>query len=264
MEHEIYWRLGVFIAILIVIAFWETIKPRRSWHLSRGFRWANHVTLSVVNTLVVRILIPITVASFALVLEERGFGLLNWLSLPGWLAILCGVLLLDLAIYTQHYLFHQIDFFWRFHRMHHTDLDFDVTTGVRFHPIEIVISMFIKFTVVGLIGPPALAVIVFEILLNATSMFNHGNIRMPLAVDRVLRKVIVTPDMHRVHHSVIRRETDSNYGFNLSWWDRIFGTYRAQPEAGHLQMTIGLPIFRDDVENRLDRLIIQPFRNIEN
>ncbi len=263
MEQEVYWRLGVFFAILLAIALWETLRPRRQWHLPRGSRWVNHLTLSVINTLLVRLLIPITVAAFALSLETRGFGLLNLLALPGWLAVAAGVLLLDLAIYAQHYFFHKIDFFWRIHRMHHTDLDFDVTTGVRFHPIEIVISMIIKFGVVAIIGAPALAVVLFEILLNATSMFNHGNIRMPKVLDRSLRTVLVTPDMHRVHHSIIRNETDSNFGFNLSCWDRIFGTYRAQPEAGHLDMTIGLPIYRDDVENRLDRLILQPFRKVE-
>ena len=260
MELEIYWRLGAFFSVLLAVALWETVKPVREWHLSRGSRWINHLALSIVNTLLVRFLIPLTVAAFALMLEARGLGLLNWINLPGWLAIIAGVLLLDLAIYAQHYYFHKIEFFWRFHRMHHTDLDIDVTTGVRFHPIEILISMIIKFGVVFLLGPPALAVVVFEILLNATSMFNHGNIHIPKPMDRVLRMVLVTPDMHRVHHSIIRNETDSNFGFNLSWWDRIFGTYRAQPKEGHLGMTIGLPIYREDVENRLDRLIIQPFR----
>jgi len=260
MENEVYWRLGVFCGLLLAIALWETLKPRRPWHLGRGSRWVNHIALSVVNTLIVRFLIPVTVAVFASMLEVRGFGLLNWLSLPTWLAVVVGVLLLDLAIYTQHYYFHKLDFFWRFHRMHHTDLDFDVTTGVRFHPIEILISMVIKFAVVLVIGPPAVAVVLFEILLNATSMFNHGNIRIPQPVDRLLRTVLVTPDMHRVHHSVVRQEMDSNFGFNLSWWYRIFRTYRAQPKAGHLEMIIGLPIFRDNNENRLDRLISQPLR----
>ncbi len=263
MENEIYWRLGMFFVLLLTMALWETISPRRQWQLSRSARWLNHLTLSVINTLVVRILIPMTVAAFAIILESRGIGLLNWLSLPVWLSILTGVLLLDLAIYAQHYWFHKIDFFWRFHRMHHTDLDCDVTTGVRFHPVEIVISMIIKFAVVAVIGAPALAIVLFEILLNATSMFNHGNVKMPHALDQVLRSVIVTPDMHRVHHSIIRNETDSNFGFNLSVWDRVFGTYRAQPEEGHLGMTIGLPIYRDEIENRLDRLITQPFRKIE-
>ena len=261
MEQEVYWRLGVFFAILLVVALWETFQPRRTWHLSRTSRWTNHLLLSFINTLLVRLVIPLTVAAYALILESKGIGLLNWLPLPYWIAVIIGVVLMDLAIYAQHVYFHKLNFFWQFHRMHHTDLDFDVTTGIRFHPIEIVISMVIKFAVVSVLGPPALAFIVFEILLNATSMFNHANVQIPLAVDRVLRCFIVTPDMHRVHHSIVKHETDSNFGFNLPWWDRLFGTYQNQPTEGHLKMTIGLPIFRADSENRIDRLISQPFRN---
>ena len=261
MEQEVYWRLGVFFVILLAVALWETFQPRRTWHLSRTSRWTNHLLLSFINTLLVRLVIPLTVAAYALILESKGIGLLNWLPLPYWIAVIAGVVLMDLAIYAQHVYFHKLNFFWRFHRMHHTDLDFDVTTGIRFHPIEIVISMVIKFAVVSVLGPPALAFIIFEILLNATSMFNHANAQIPLAVDRVLRYFIVTPDMHRVHHSIAKHETDSNFGFNLPWWDRLFGTYRNQPAEGHLKMTIGLPIFRADSENRIDRLISQPFRN---
>lgn len=260
MEFEIYWRLGVFVTILAGVAVWETVAPKRQWQLRRLSRWGNHLLLSVINTLAVRLLIPLTVAAYALVLESRGIGLLNWLEMPALFSVVVGVALLDMAIYAQHFAFHKINFFWRFHRMHHTDLDFDVTTGVRFHPVEILISMMIKFGVVTILGPSALTVIVFEILLNATSMFNHGNIRLPVSVDRWLRYLIVTPDMHRVHHSVIRGETDSNFGFNLPWWDRLFGTYRDQPAEGHSGMTIGLPIFRDRRENQIDRLITQPFR----
>ncbi len=261
MEQEIYWRLGVFFAILFAVALWETFRPRRAWNLSRTSRWTNHLLLSFINTLLIRLVIPLTVAAYALLLESKGIGLLNWLPVPYWTAVIAGVVLMDLAIYGQHVYFHKLNFFWRFHRMHHTDLDFDVTTGIRFHPIEIVISMVIKFAVVSVLGPPALAFIVFEILLNATSMFNHANVQIPLAVDRVLRCFIVTPDMHRVHHSIVKHETDSNFGFNLPWWDRLFGTYRNQPAEGHLKMTIGLPIFRADSENRIDRLISQPFRS---
>ncbi len=258
-----YWRLGVFFALLGMVAIWETLKPRRRWQLPRGLRWVNHISLSIINTLLVRLLLPLTVAVFAVHLETRGIGLLNWLPLPFWLTVVIGVLLLDLAIYTQHYCFHKFDFFWRFHRMHHTDLDFDVTTGVRFHPVEILLSMAIKFGVVAVLGIPAPAVVIFEILLNATSMFNHGNIWMPRPMDRVLRMVLVTPDMHRVHHSVYRNETDSNFGFNLSVWDRLFGTYQAQPNDGHVNMTIGLPIYREVVDNRLDRLLVQPFKRVK-
>ncbi len=263
VESEVYWRLGFFFTVMVVIAIWETTRPKRTWQLSRLSRWANHLTLSLINTVIVRLFIPLTVAGYAFSLESAGIGMLNWLSLPYLPAVVCGVILLDLAIYAQHYLFHKIDFFWRFHRMHHTDLDFDVTTGIRFHPIEIVISLLIKIAVVTALGPPVVAVIAFEVLLNATSMFNHGNIALPQQFDRMLRMIIVTPDMHRVHHSVIRNETDSNFGFNLSWWDCIFGTYKSQPDKGHQDMKIGLPIFRQDMENRVDRLISQPFRTVQ-
>ena len=261
MEQEVYWRLGVFFAILLAMALWETVLPKRTWRLPRMRRWTHHILLSALNTVVVRVVIPLTAAAYALTLQGSHVGILNWLPLPNWVAVVVGVLVLDLAIYFQHVWFHKLDFFWRFHRMHHTDLDFDVTTGIRFHPIEIVISMLIKFAVITVLGPPAIAVVVFEILLNATSMFNHGNIRIPQSVDRILRLFVVTPDMHRVHHSDIRRETDSNFGFNLPWWDRLFGTYRDQPEKGHTGMSIGLPIFRFERELRIDRLISQPFRD---
>jgi sterol desaturase/sphingolipid hydroxylase (fatty acid hydroxylase superfamily) len=172
---------------------------------------------------------------------------------------LLAVVVLDMAIYFQHRLFHAVPVLWRLHRMHHADLDLDVTTGARFHPLEILLSMAIKVAVVIALGAPAVAVVLFEILLNASSMFNHANLRLPLAVDGALRWLIVTPDVHRVHHSVIRAETDSNFGFSLSWWDRLFGTWRAQPEKGHDGMTIGLPVFRNPEQLRLDRMLVQPF-----
>ena len=261
MDQEIIWRLGVFFTLLVLFLLWETVQPKRPWRLSRTSRWTNHLLLSAINTIIVRLVIPVTAAAYALTLEGSGFGLLNWLQMPLWVAVVAGVLILDLAIYAQHVWFHKLEFFWRFHRMHHADLDFDVTTGIRFHPIEIVISMLIKFVVISLLGPPAIAVVIFEILLNATSLFNHSNIKIPTGIDRYLRLLLVTPDMHRVHHSEIRKETDSNFGFNLPWWDRIFGTYRDQPQEGHLGMSIGLSIFRAEQENRLDKLITQPFRN---
>jgi len=214
----------------------------------------------IVNTLLLRILFPVTAVGLALVAEARGFGLLNVMRLPDWLALLAAVLVLDLAIYLQHVLFHAVPALWRLHRMHHADLEFDVTTGLRFHPIEIALSMLIKFAVVAAIGAPALSVLVFEVLLNATSMFNHTNMRIPTWIDRVLRWLVVTPDMHRVHHSIVARETNSNFGFNLPWWDRLFGTYKAQPAAGHEEMTIGIEQFRDPRELRLDRMLAQPFR----
>ena len=192
--------------------------------------------------------------------EARGWGLFHHIALPTWLEFFITLLLLDLAIYLQHRVFHYVPVLWRLHRMHHADLDIDVTTGARFHPIEILLSLAIKFVVIVTLGIPALAVLFFEIALNATSMFNHSNVRMPLPVERVLRWLVVTPDMHRVHHSIVRRETDSNFGFNFPWWDRLLRTYRAQPEAGHERMTIGIEQFRDPKELRLDRMLSQPFR----
>jgi sterol desaturase/sphingolipid hydroxylase (fatty acid hydroxylase superfamily) len=212
----------------------------------------------VIDTLFVRILFPVTAVGLALL--AKGWGLFAVLGLSGWAAVVLGVILLDLAIYLQHVLFHAVPVLWRLHRMHHADLEFDVTTGSRFHPIEILLSMGIKLGVVAALGIPAVAVLLFEVLLNATAMFNHGNVRLPARIDHILRWFIVTPDMHRVHHSIRVSETNSNFGFNLPWWDRLFGTYRDQPAAGHEGMTIGITQFRDPIELRLDRMLLQPFR----
>ncbi len=257
---EPYIRLGAFGGVFVVMAIWEFIGPRRKQAFGRGWRWPNNLGVVVANTLLVRLVFPTTAVGLALVAEAHGWGLFNTLALPTWVGIFTAVVVLDLAIYLQHVLFHAVPVLWRLHRMHHADLEFDVTTGLRFHPIEIVLSMLIKFTVVAALGAPALAVLIFEVLLNATSMFNHGNVRLPLGLDRVLRWIVVTPDMHRVHHSILSRETNSNFGFNLPWWDRLFGTYRAQPMAGHEAMTIGIEQFRDARELGLDRMLLQPFR----
>ena len=213
------------------------------------------------DTVLVRVLFPVTAVGLALVLEVQGLGLFNALAVSPWVAVTLGVVLLDLAIYFQHVLFHAVPVFWRLHRMHHADLEFDVTTGVRFHPLETLLSMGIKFGVIAALGTPAVAVLVFEVLLNATSMFNHGNVRMPTTLDRLLRWIVVTPDMHRVHHSIRSAEANTNFGFNLPWWDRMFGTYRDQPADGHAGMTIGIEQFRDPVELRLDRMLLQPLRD---
>jgi sterol desaturase/sphingolipid hydroxylase (fatty acid hydroxylase superfamily) len=216
--------------------------------------------VAVLDTVLTRIVAPSGAVGFALLAETRGWGLFNLVVLPAWLTLVLALVLLDLAIYLQHRLFHYVPVFWRLHRMHHADLDVDVTTGARFHPIEILLSLGIKFLVIVPLGVPPLAVLLFEIGLNATSMFNHSNVRVSPVIERVLRCLVVTPDMHRVHHSVVRRETDSNFGFNFPWWDRLFGTYRAQPEAGHDGMTIGIEQFREPTELRLDRLLTQQFR----
>jgi sterol desaturase/sphingolipid hydroxylase (fatty acid hydroxylase superfamily) len=258
---ELLIRLGAALGIFAAMALWEVLAPRRTMSLGRAPRWPGNLGILVLDALLVRLLIPVAAVGVAVIAARNGWGLLNITPWPVWLEILLGFLVLDLAIYAQHVAFHKVPVLWRLHRMHHADLDIDVSTGLRFHPIEIVLSMLIKMAVVVLAGVPAVAVVAFEVVLNATSMFNHSNAAMPIWLDRLVRLMVVTPDMHRVHHSVRRHETDSNFGFNLPWWDRVFGTYRPEPEAGHDRMTIGLPIFRDPQELRLDRLITQPFRD---
>lgn len=258
--HEPAVRLGAYLGATAVVAAWEATMPRRARVLPRLGRWPGNLGIAAVNTLAARLVLPAAAVGMSGLAAERGWGLFNLYALPDWATVVLSVMLLDLAIYAQHVLFHAIPPLWRLHRMHHTDLDVDVTTGVRFHTIEILLSALLKMGAVVALGAPVLAVIVFEVLLNTVTMFNHGNIRMPAAVDRLLRWVMVTPDMHRVHHSIIPRETNCNYGFNLPWWDRLFGTYRDQPAAGHDGMTLGLAIFRDPGEQRLDRMLAQPFR----
>src|SRR5882672_9302164 len=258
---ELIIRVGAALGVFVLMALWELLAPCRAWSVGRAPRWPSNLGILLLDALLVRLLIPVAAVGMAVIAAERGWGLLNITPWPAWLEAIVGFLALDLAIYGQHIAFHKVPLLWRLHRMHHADLDIDVSTGLRFHPIEIILSMLIKIAVVVLIGVPAVAVVAFEVVLNATSMFNHSNATMPLWLDRIVRLLVVTPDMHRVHHSVLRRETDSNFGFNLPWWDRLFGTYRAEPEAGHQSMTIGLPIFRDSRELRLDRLVTQPFRN---
>jgi sterol desaturase/sphingolipid hydroxylase (fatty acid hydroxylase superfamily) len=253
-------RLAAFGGVFAVMAIWELVGPRRKQTIGRGRRWPNNFGVVAVDTLLVRVLFPTTAVGLALVAETRGFGLFNAVALPAWIGVVASVVILDFAIYLQHVLFHAVPALWRLHRMHHADLEFDVTTGLRFHPIEILLSMEIKLTVVAALGAPALAVLTFEVLLNATSMFNHSNVRIPFGLDYMLRWFVVTPDMHRVHHSIVSHETNSNFGFNLPWWDRLFGTYRPQPAAGHEAMTIGIEQFRDGRELRLDRMLLQPFR----
>ncbi len=258
LANEPIIRLSVFLGILVVMAAWEVAAPRRRREIPRVLRWTNNLGVVVADTILVRLTFPIAAVGLALLAEERGWGVFNVIEAPGWVAFIASVVVLDLVIYLQHVLFHAVPALWRLHRMHHADLDFDVTTGLRFHPIEIVLSMGIKLAVVVVLGPPAAAVLVFEVILNGTAMFNHSNIRIPLGLDRILRWVVVTPDMHRVHHSVVPQETNSNFGFNLPWWDRLFGTYRAQPAEGHDGMTIGIELFRTRRDLWLDRMLIQP------
>jgi sterol desaturase/sphingolipid hydroxylase (fatty acid hydroxylase superfamily) len=261
LTNEPLIRLIAFAGIFAAMAAWEILAPRRDQNLARGTRWPSNIGIVVLDTVLVRLVFPITAVGLALVAEARGWGLFHTLELLLWASVALAVMALDLAIYLQHVLFHAVPALWRLHRMHHADLEFDVTTGARFHPIEILLSMGIKLGVVAALGVPAVAVLLFEVLLNATSMFNHSNVRMPAWLDRVLRWIVVTPDMHRVHHSIVARETNSNFGFNLPWWDRLFGTYRDQPAGGHETMTIGIEQFRDPAEQRLDRMLTQPFRD---
>lgn len=260
IDQEPLIRMAIFFGILFVMAAWELAAPRRRVEIPRLVRWSNNLGLVVLDALLVRLAFPVVAVSLAVIASENDWGFLNQFAIPGWIAIILAILALDLAIYLQHVLFHAVPALWRLHRVHHADLEFDVTTGVRFHPFEILISMAIKLLLVLALGPPAIAVLVFEVLLNGTSLFNHSNAHLPSRLDAALRLVIVTPDMHRVHHSIIPSETNSNFGFNLPWWDRMLGTYLAQPSAGHVGMTIGIEQFRSRRDLWIDRLLFQPFR----
>ena len=253
-------RVSVFAGVFTAMALWELAAPRRRQVYNRAQRWPSNLAVVALDTVVVRLLFPLSAVALAMHAETSGWGLFNQWGVPAWLAVLAAFLLLDFAIYLQHVAFHAVPALWRLHRMHHADLEFDVTTGSRFHPIEIVLSMIIKMAIVAALGVPPIAIVVFEVVLNATALFNHSNVRLHAGADRVLRLLMVTPDMHRVHHSVLTRETNANFGFNLPWWDRLFGTYRDQPVDGHEAMTIGIAEIRNPSELRLDRMLTQPFR----
>ncbi len=259
-NYEPLIRFFAFAGVFAAMAALEIYAPRRSQTISRAQRWPGNIGIHVIDTLLVRLLFPISAVGVALLAETHGWGLFTAANMPDSVKIVLGIVLLDLAIYGQHVLFHHVPALWRLHRMHHADLEFDVTTGSRFHPIEIIISMGIKLGVVALLGVPAMGVVIFEVLLNATSLFNHANVRIPPGFDRALRWIVVTPDMHRVHHSIHHDETNSNFGFNLPWWDRLFGTYRAQPRDGHDAMLIGIDQFRTERDLRIDQMLIQPFK----
>jgi len=261
MQHEPTIRLSFFFGTFAVMALWEIIAPRRALTTSKAWRWSSNLGIVVLNTVIVRAVFPTTAVALALAAQNNGWGVLNQIALAAWLAVPLAVIVLDFAIYLQHVMFHAVPALWRLHRMHHADLDYDVTTGARFHPIEILLSMLIKFAVILVLGPPAVAVLIFEVVLNAMAMFNHSNVRMPTPLDRLLRWIVVTPDMHRVHHSIEDDEANSNFGFNLSLWDRLFGTYKQQPDAGHRGMTLGIRGHRNAKEvDRLPGMLLLPFR----
>ena len=259
LHNELVIRVGVFTTMLFFMALWEIAAPRRPLTDSKATRWFGNIGIVLLSAVLVRLVLPIGAVGLAWLAGGRGWGLFNNLPLPYVLTVILSVVVLDFAIYAQHVLFHAIPALWKLHMTHHADVDFDVTTGSRFHPIEILLSMLIKFAAIAALGPPVLGVLVFEVLLNATAMFNHSNVRIPLGLDRVLRLLVVTPDMHRVHHSVIREETSSNFGFNLPWWDRLLGTYTAQPIEGHQGMVVGLSHVQGLGRQKLPRMLAIPF-----
>ena len=259
--HEAAIRLGFFLGIFAVMAVWEVLAPRRALTVSKAVRWANNIGLVAFNTFLLRLLFPAAAVGMAAFAADQGWGLLNHFQTPAWLAIPIAVITMDFVIWLQHIMVHAVPALWRLHRVHHADLDYDLTTGARFHPIEIILSMLIKFATIAVLGPPVIAVILFEVILNGMAMFNHANVRLPARFDQVLRWLVVTPDMHRVHHSVEDDEANSNFGFNLSCWDRLLGTYRDQPRGGHQGMTIGIHGYRKPREvSWLPGLLALPFR----
>jgi len=263
LGNEVPIRLSFFFGVFIVIAVWELVSPRRVLTVSKVVRWGNNLGLVIFNSILLRLLFPAAAVGVAVLAIDRGWGLFNLHEVPYWLAVVTCVIALDFIVYLQHVMVHAVPVLWRLHRVHHADPDYDVTTGARFHPIEIILSMLIKFTMIILLGPPVVAVVIFEVLLNATAMFNHGNVRIPPAIDRVLRWLVVTPDMHRVHHSIEDDEANSNFGFSLPWWDRLFGTYRDQPRNGHEAMVIGIHKYHALKEvSWLPGMLWLPFRGV--
>lgn len=262
IEHELAIRLIAFFGIFGLMATWEVLAPTRTLLFSKTRRWLSNLGLVALNSLLLRLLFPAAAVGAASFASQHGWGLFNLLDLPFWLEVLLCVVILDLAIYLQHVMVHAIPLLWRLHRVHHADPDYDLTTGARFHPIEIILSMLIKFSVIAALGPPLVAVILFEVILNGMAMFNHGNVSLPPKLDSIMRILLVTPDMHRVHHSVEDDETNSNFGFNLSIWDRLLGTYRAKPRAGMQNMQIGISSFKDpERTTRLFAMLMIPFQN---
>lgn len=259
MNSHLQIRLFAFVGVLSLMASWELLAPRRHLALAKGTRWTTNLSIVVLDSVIIRLLFASGAVGTALLVQDRDWGVLNHLNWPLWIEFALAVVILDFVLYIQHVLFHAVPVFWRFHMMHHSDLDCDVTTGLRFHPLEVTISMVIKLIALVSLGAMPSAVLAFEVVLNATSMFNHSNVWMPAVMDRILRWILVTPDMHRIHHSVLPQETNSNFGFNLPWWDRLLGTYRSQPTGGHESMPLGLEQFRSASQLTLLRILALPF-----
>lgn len=265
IKNESIVRASIFFGVLIIMGIWEVAAPRRKPTLSKTYRWVNNLGLTFFNGFIMKVIFPIASTGIAIAAYQNGWGVLRYFEVPSVLSVILFIVVMDMIIYFQHIMMHAVPLFWRLHRVHHADLNYDTTTGARFHTIEIILSMFIKFIAIVLLGPSVLAVILFEITLNATAMFNHGNVKLPKTLDKILRWLIVTPDMHRVHHSVEKDETNSNFGFNLSIWDRIFGTYRQNVRAGQLNMTIGLKNIRKPKDtNMILGMFLIPFKSYGN
>jgi len=260
LQHENTIRLSVFLGMLGLMGLWELLAPRRAPKVSKLLRWGNNLSLIFLNSFILRLLFPAAAVGMAVFASDNGWGIFNYFDFNPLVEIIVAVIVMDFIIYLQHVLVHAVPALWRLHRVHHADIDYDVTTGARFHPIEILLSMLIKFATIVVLGPAVVAVVIFEVLLNGMAMFNHGNVGLPATLDKLLRYFIVTPDMHRVHHSIEDDETNSNFGFNLSWWDRLFGTYREQPRYGHIGMTIGIRHFDTKQQATwIHGLLIMPF-----
>jgi len=260
LNNEINIRMGFFFGTFALVALWELIAPRRALTVSKILRWSNNIGLVFLNSFIIRLIFPAAAIGMTVFASEHGWGLFNYYQLPLALTVIVSVIAMDFIIYLQHVLVHAVPALWRLHRVHHADPDYDVTTGARFHTLEIIISILIKFATIVVLGPPIVAVVIFEVILNAMSMFNHGNIKLPLGLDKKLRLFIVTPDMHRVHHSVEDDEANCNFGFNLPWWDRLFGTYRDQPRAGHEGMNIGIHNYTDPKQvSWIHGMLLLPF-----
>jgi sterol desaturase/sphingolipid hydroxylase (fatty acid hydroxylase superfamily) len=261
MESEIGLRLGFFLTMLTILSLAERLFPRREIKTPKTKRRIVNLLLIFIDSIAVRVFVPFTAASVAVYSEGSQIGLLHHISFPSAFSIVISVIILDFIIYAQHVIFHHIPILWLAHKVHHIDREMDVTTGVRFHPFEIILSVIIKSITVLLLGIPFAAVVIFEIILTTSSLFNHSNIKLPLAFDKFLRFFIVTPDMHRIHHSIIEKEACHNFGFNLPWWDRIFRTYKEQPLKGHLKMDIGLKEYNNSQVSGLLELLLIPFIN---